>query len=87
MKKRDLLDCLLFAGLRLIAVVLLLFGMLALIVQLMESWYRFDPNYLGTFLMDALFRPVLYLLSGTILYRIAPRLAQLMSRGLPDHAP
>jgi hypothetical protein len=79
MDKRDFTESLLFAGLRLIAVVLLLVAGFGLIFQLMESWYRFDPNYLGAFLLGTVFRPVVLGLIGFILFKCAPALARRMA--------
>ena len=87
MSKRDLVECLLLAGIRLLAVILILLGVLSLVMQLLESWYRFDPNYLGTFLMDTLFRPVLFLFSGAVLYGLSAGLARFMSKPVADETP
>ena len=79
MDKRDYLECLLFAGLRLIAVGLLLAGGLGLIFQLVESWYRFDPNYLGSFLLGTVFRPAVIGFVGLVLWKASARLARCMA--------
>jgi hypothetical protein len=68
MNKNELIDGLLFAGLRLLAVVLFLIGGLQLVFALADAWYRFDPNYLGSFFFSTVFRPAVLLVAGTILY-------------------
>jgi uncharacterized membrane protein YqjE len=79
MDKRDFTECLLFAGLRLIAIALLLVAGFGLVFQLMESWYRFDPTYLGAFLLGTIFRPVVTGFVGFILFKSAPGLARRMA--------
>lgn len=76
MNRQDLLDCLLFAGLRLMAFALVLFGGLELFFQLVDSWYRFDPNYLGAFLLQTIFRPLVLALAGFLLYAMAGPLSR-----------
>jgi hypothetical protein len=87
MNRRELLDCLLFAGLRLMAVALLIAGGLELFFQLVESWYRFDPNYLGAFLFQTVFRPTGLLLAGLALYFLAGPLSRKIAAGRVPSTP
>jgi chromate transport protein ChrA len=87
MNRRELLDCLLFAGLRLMAVALLIAGGLELFFQLIESWYRFDPNYLAAFLFQTVFRPVVLILAGLVLYLLAAPLSRKLGRGALPPSP
>lgn len=80
MSKADLIECLCFAGLRLLAFALALAGLLQLVFALLDAWYHFDPNYLGAFFSARLLRPLLILLWGLILYPLAPSLARFMAR-------
>jgi hypothetical protein len=79
MDKREFTECLLYAGLRLMAIGLLLAGGFGLIFQLVESWYRFDPNYLGAFLMGTIFRPALITLVGLVLLKASTGMARRMA--------
>jgi hypothetical protein len=79
MDKRDYLECLLFAGLRLIAIGLMLIGGFGLVFQIVESWYRFDPNYLGAFLLGSVFRPALIAVAGLILFKASASMARGMA--------
>jgi hypothetical protein len=83
MNRRELTESLLFAGLRLLAVGLLLAGALGLAFELGDAWYRFDPNYLGDFLMATVYRPTLVLGAGIILFFLARRLARACASPLP----
>lgn len=87
MNRKDLLECLLYAGLRLLGICLLLGGGLGLLVQLAESWYRFDPNYLGAFLLASFLRPGLLLLAGLLLSVGAAPLARRLARPFADSRP
>jgi hypothetical protein len=80
MNKREFTECLVFAGLRLLAVALLLAGGLGSLFALADAWYRFDPNYLGDFLRATLLRPGAILLTGVILFLGARRCAARMAR-------
>lgn len=84
MTKRDWVEGLLFAGFRLIAALLLLAGGLALVVQLVDSWYQFDPNYFGGFFLGVLFRPLLALATGALLHLLAGRVAACMATRFAD---
>jgi hypothetical protein len=72
----------LFAGVRLIAIALLLTGLLGLVFSLSESWYHFDPNYLRAFLLATCFRPAVFGLTGWTLYLLAKPLASIAARPL-----
>ena len=80
MKKHELIECLLFSGLRLMAVALFLVGGLQLVFQIAGAWYRFDPNYLGDYLYSTVFRPAALLIVAVALFAAAGRFAQWMSR-------
>ena len=79
MDKKILTESLLFAGLRLIAVSLLLLGGLDLVLQVLDSWYRFDPNYLLQFFLQTVLQPFLLLFSGGLLLRYSAPLARRLS--------
>ena len=85
MNKKDWAESFLFAGFRILAVACLLGGLLGLVFQLIEAWYRFDPNYLGAFLAATILRPLLVMLAGLALYLLAPRMAHRMALGLDRH--
>ncbi|MFO7725855.1 MAG: hypothetical protein R6V45_09935 [Oceanipulchritudo sp.] len=76
-----LTESLLFAGFRLMAVALILMGGLDLFLQVLDSWYRFDPNYLVSFLLQTVLKPFLLLLSGGFLLRFSTGLARRLSAG------
>ena len=61
-----------------IALVVLI-GLLGMLFQLLEAWYRVDPNYLGTFLADTVLRPFIVFLTGLILYALSGKLAHRMA--------
>jgi hypothetical protein len=79
MNKSDWVEGLLFAGFRLIAVICLLIGGIGMLFQLIEAWYRVDPNYLGSFLADTVLRPFIICLAGLLLYALSGRLARRMA--------
>jgi hypothetical protein len=80
MNKHELIEGLLFSGLRLMAVVLFLIGGLQLVFQLAEVWYRFDPNYLGEFLFSTVFRPVVLMITAAALCLSARWMARCMAK-------
>ncbi|NDV63308.1 hypothetical protein G0Q06_12655 [Puniceicoccales bacterium CK1056] len=80
MNKHELIESLLFAGLRLMAVVLFLTGGLQLVFQIAEAWYRFDPNYLGEFLFSTIFRPVVVILVAAALCLSAGWMSRTMAK-------
>ena len=79
MNKKDWIEGLLFAGFRFLAVVLIVFGFLGLVFQLLESWQSFDPSYLSHFLASTVLRPVIVILTGLVLMTISSRLAHSMA--------
>lgn len=79
MNKKDLVEGLLFAGFRIAAAGCILFGLLSLVFQLLDSWYRFDPNYLGTFLAETVLRPIVMVGAGILLHLLSGSLARRMS--------
>lgn len=83
MSKHEWIEALVFSGLRLIAVTCLLGGLLNATFGLVDSWHRFDPNYLGTFFSSTILRPLLLLISGCVLYSLAGPWARRMSRQRP----
>lgn len=80
MSKQEWIEALIFSGLRLIAVVCLLTGLLNLLLALIDSWHRFDPNYLGSFLSATALRPALLVASGAILYPVAGPWSRCMAK-------
>lgn len=75
---------LLFAGFRLTAALLILIGGLTLLFQFSETWFHFDPSYLGAFAFSLFFRPLVLMVAGLGLYRFAPRLSRLAAKAFPD---
>lgn len=82
MNKIEWTEALCFAGLRLMAVAMLLFGGLQFLFAVMDVWYRFDPNYFGAFFSTHLLRPLIVLLAGGLLYGLSARIAGGMVRSL-----
>lgn len=80
MNKQELIESLLYAGFRLMAVALLIIGGLGLLFQLADAWYRFDPSYLGAFLLETVFRSGMLILAGVLLYALSLPLARRMAR-------
>ena len=76
MNKQDWVECLLFSGLKILATTCVLIGLLGLFFELVETWDRFDPNYLGAFLAATVLRPLLVLLAGVFLSLISGKLAR-----------
>ena len=79
MNKKDWVESLLFAGFRLMSVTCLLIGRLGMVFQLLETWSRFDPNYLGAFLAGTILRPAIVLLVGVLLHLFSAKLAHRMA--------
>ena len=79
MNKKDLVEGLLFAGLRTLSTGCILAGLLGIALQLLDSWYRFDPNYLGAFLAETVIRPLVLAGGGLLLHLLAPVLARSMA--------
>ena len=84
--KKDWVEGILFAGFRLMAVGLLVVGLLGMIFQLLESWYRFDPNYLGTFVSETILRPLIVFMSGILLYAGSGMMARRMAGRYHRHS-
>lgn len=84
MDRKVLTESLLFAGFRLMAVAFILIGGLDLVLQILDSWYRFDPNYLAAFLLQTVLQPFLLLLAGGLLLRFSASLARRLSAGSPS---
>ena len=80
MTKQDWAEVILFSGFRLLAAGVFLVGAFSLIFQLAESWFQFDPNYLGSFFLSTLFRPLVWILAAIILHCLAGFLARTMAR-------
>lgn len=87
MNKHELTECLLFAGLRLIATALFLIGGIQLVFQIAEAWYRFDPNYLGEYLFSTVFRPVVILLLATALCLSSRWMSRRMAKPFSKNEP
>jgi hypothetical protein len=79
MNKKDWAESILFAGFRLLAVACLLAGLLGIVMTLIDTWYRFDPNYLWTFIAATLLKPLLVALAGGLLYLFSGRMAHRMA--------
>ena len=79
MNKKDWVEGLLFAGFRIISTGVILVGLLGLVFQIIDTWYRFDPNYLGSYLADTLLRPFIMILAGVFLHAIASRMSHRMA--------
>ena len=86
MNKHELIESLLFSGLRLMAVAFILIGGIQLVFQLAEAWYRFDPNYLGEFLFATVFRPVVLILVGFALCLSSRWIARRMANPFSQQA-
>ena len=84
--KKDWVEEILFAGFRLMAVGLMLVGLLGVIFQLLESWFQFDPNYLGTFVSETILRPLIVFLTGLILYAGSGLMARRMAGRYHRHS-
>lgn len=82
MNKKDWAESLLFSGFRLMSTACIILGFLNILYQLLETWDRFDPNYLGAYLAGTLMRPSLLVLTGILLHLISARLARRMAAGL-----
>ena len=82
MNKKDWVEGLLFAGFRIMSAGCMLLGSLGTIFQLLETWSRFDPNYLGAFIASTLLRPVIVLLAGILLHLLSAKLARRMASGI-----
>ena len=80
MNKNDWIEALLFAGCRLIGIVMIVAGLLGLVFQLMDSWSAFDPSYLWEFLASTILRPTLVIIAGLMLLALAGRVARYLSR-------
>jgi hypothetical protein len=79
MQPKEHAETLIFSGLSLLAVILCLTGLLQLTFNLLESWYYFDPNYLGSFFLQVLIRPLLFILSAFLLKCSARRLSRFLA--------
>ncbi len=76
MNKQELVEAVLFAGLRVAACALGAVNAGALVARLLDAWYRFDPNYLGAFLLSTVLRPVVMLAVAAVLYAVAGPVAR-----------
>jgi hypothetical protein len=59
----------------------ILLGALNILYQLLETWDRFDPNYLGAYLAGTILRPALLVLAGIMLHLLSGKLARRMAAG------
>jgi len=84
--RKDWVEGILFAGFRLMAVALLLTGLLGMAFQLLDSWYRFDPNYLGAYFAEILLRPFILCMTGGILYLLSRWMAHRMAARYHRHS-
>ncbi|MEX0320773.1 MAG: hypothetical protein AB3N63_01300 [Puniceicoccaceae bacterium] len=85
MDKKDMVESLLFAGFRVMALLLMLTGLLGLVFQLLEAWDQFDPNYLGSFVTAILLRPIILILTGLVLHFSSGLMARLMAARFNQH--
>lgn len=69
-----------FAILRSAAILAMAFGVYGLLVQAIESYYRFDPSYLGPFILSRFVRPLIAVSMAILLWRLARPLARMASR-------
>lgn len=69
-----------FAALRCAALACIALACYGLVVHAIESFYRFDPNYLGVFLLSKLTRPLVLLALAIALWFGSAKLARLASR-------
>ena len=74
-----------FAGLRILAVTMVVFGLLGLVFQLLNSWSAFDPSYLAEFLASTVLKPLIVIITGLVLLVISGRLAKSLA-GHPGHS-
>lgn len=81
MNKKDWTEALLFAGLRIMAIMLIIAGSLGLLFQLVESWSAFDPSYLRQFFTSTVLRPLIVVITGVCLLGISGRLSRMLARG------
>jgi len=58
------------------ACALLVVNAAALLVRLLDAWYRFDPNYLVAFLLATVMRPVVMMAAAAVLYAAAGPVAR-----------
>ena len=79
MNKKDWSESILFAGFRLLAVACMLVGLLGIVLQFIDAWYRFDPNYLWAFIVATLLKPAVILAAGILLYLASGRMAHRMA--------
>lgn len=76
MSKQELVESLLFAGFRLMAVGLAIMGILSMVTRLADSWYRFDPSYFGAWFTATLLQPALFLAVAVFLFTRGPTLSK-----------
>ena len=79
MNKKDWIEGLLFAGFRLLAVTLIIIGLIGAVLQLLNSWYAFDPSYWGEFLASTVLRPLILIMVGLLLMAISGKMAKSMA--------
>lgn len=80
MNRQELVECILLAGFRLAGVVMGLLGVLDLLLNLVGTGYRFDPNYLADFLLQSVLQSVLLVGAGMILVGLSKPLARRLSK-------
>ncbi|MGC9450310.1 MAG: hypothetical protein ACP5I4_02590 [Oceanipulchritudo sp.] len=84
MNKKDWVEGILFGGFRLMGAACMLTGLLGVVFQLIDAWYRFDPNYLGNFIAATVLKPLILVAAGLLLHAFSGRLSRRMARRF-DH--
>ncbi len=81
MNRKDWTEALIFAGLRIMAVMLIIGGLLGVVFQLMESWSSFDPSYFWQFVSSTMLRPLILVFTGLGLSVMSGWLSRHLSAG------
>jgi len=79
MNKKDWIEGFLFAGMRILAVAMIVVGLLGLVFQLLDSWSAFDPSYLADFLASTVLKPMIVIAAGLVLLAVSGRLAKSLA--------
>ncbi len=71
-------------ALRLFGFIAVLYGLWALIGNLVAGTTAFDPGYIGYYFKIVLFRPLLAIALGALVWGLSRRLTRLLTRGLAE---
>ena len=80
MNKQEWIEAFIFASFRTASLLIIAMAFYGIITQAIESFYRFDPSYLGTFLLSRFTKPVILLLIGFSLWFSAHFFSKRASR-------